>query len=229
MSERPNVVVTDAGQPSPPGAELAARIAGMRPVATRNALREAAWIAALGLGWTALLVAVLHPRSDLPALPMFRFGLGLASWAAVAMLGVTMVLRPERGQVLPSLAATRLTVLGLPLVAVTLALLFLVDAPSRTQHLEGAARDAKMLHCFALGIGAALLPLILLMIATRRLPSGHGWIGAGLGVACGALGALMLHLVCPVGGAAHVLTGHASAMVGGGLLGALLARGISSR
>jgi hypothetical protein len=50
---------------------------------------------------------------------------------------------------------------------------------------------------------------------------------AVLGVACGALAASTMSIVCPHEGALHVLLGHGTMMVVGGILGALVGRHIA--
>jgi hypothetical protein len=76
-----------------------------------------------------------------------------------------------------------------------------------------------------MGLGIGALPLLAVLLQVRRrLLIGRVVFGALLGVASGAIGALVLHAACPVGGWLHVLCGHVGALLAGQLLGAGAAR-----
>jgi hypothetical protein len=80
------------------------------------------------------------------------------------------------------------------------------------------------LRCLAWTAVYSLGPMALAAWAFRRsFVAAPVWRGAALGMACGAIGAATMSLVCSVGSPAHVLVGHGGMMlvgaVGGGRLG----------
>jgi len=225
-----HVLVTELPEPPPPSEELTAMIAKCAPVPLRRPGRELAIALGLFAIWAALLCAALGLRADLPALPLVRYLVGGLAWCAVVGLGVRIALAPAPGQVLPSLSIARLAAAFLPLGAAIAAVLLLVEAPSHAVQLEGPAALAKIVHCLSLGLGTAIVPLGWTVLRSRsRLLVGTAWTGAVLGVGAGALGALVLHVVCPVGGALHLVVGHVGSLVAGALLGAVVASRISRR
>jgi hypothetical protein len=75
--------------------------------------------------------------------------------------------------------------------------------------------------------GAALVagPVALLAIAWRRaFATASVWRTAALGVACGALAATTLGIVCPDASPWHVAVAHGAAMLVGGVAGIIVAR-----
>jgi len=66
-------------------------------------------------------------------------------------------------------------------------------------------------------------PLVLGAWAYRRaFVTASRWRTAALGVACGGLSTATICLACPDQTALHVIVGHGTAMIVGGLAGALL-------
>jgi hypothetical protein len=79
------------------------------------------------------------------------------------------------------------------------------------------------LRCFAWTAVYSLGPMVLAAWAFRRsFVAAPGWRSAALGMACGAIGAATMSLVCSVGSPAHVLVGHGGMMLVGAVAGALL-------
>jgi hypothetical protein len=58
----------------------------------------------------------------------------------------------------------------------------------------------------------------------RAFAAAPGWRAAALGIACAGLGASTMGVICATGSTAHVLLGHGSVMLAGGIAGALLGR-----
>jgi hypothetical protein len=80
-------------------------------------------------------------------------------------------------------------------------------------------------RCFAYTAVYSAGPMVLAMWAFRRaFVAAAGWRSAALGMACGAIGALTMSLICSVGSPAHVLVGHGGMMLVGAVSGALLGR-----
>ena len=223
-SHEPFVRVRDLPASPAPSAQLLALVAEARPVRARDLGREGAILVGGLAIWALLLVGAIGLRGDLPSLPIVRFFAGALAWAALLLVGLWMVLRPPRGQVLPSILAARVVALLLPIGAVAIAVALLVDAPGVTRHPGGAEAGRMIAHCLSLGLGIGVAPMLILLLQGRaRLLAGRGALGAALGAATGALGALVLHVVCPVGGLAHILAGHAAVLVAGALVGAAAA------
>jgi hypothetical protein len=227
---RPRVIVSDELLPPSLSRELTQRVAAARPVALRRPGRELA-VALFGLGiWAALVIAAFGLRLDLPELPSLRFAAGAIAWVAFVLYGATRLTMPRSGQVLPSSSAARTVALVLPPLSAALAAILLVDAPGLTRHPVGEAALHFVLHCLSIGLVVAAVPLIILVVGVRaRLWSATGWMGAVTGVLTGSLGALVLHFICPIGGALHMLLGHCGVLFAGALLGAGVARAAARR
>lgn len=225
-----HVVVTELPEPPPPSEKLAAMVAHGERVALRRPGGELALSLGLFSIWAALVCVALGLRADLSALPLVRYLAGGLAWCAVVAYALYIALAPAKGQVLPSWWAARRVAAFLPLGAATAALLLLVEAPNHTIQLGGAQALSKLVHCWSLGLGVALVPIAWTVLRSRaRLLVGAAWIGATIGVAAGALGALVLHLVCPVGGALHLIVGHVGALVAGAVLGAVIGDRLANR
>lgn len=81
------------------------------------------------------------------------------------------------------------------------------------------------LRCFAYTALYSAGPMVLAAWAFRRsFVAAPAWRSAALGLACGAMGAATMSLVCSVGTPAHVLVGHGGMMLVAGIGGALLGR-----
>ena len=78
-------------------------------------------------------------------------------------------------------------------------------------------------RCFAWTAVYSVGPMVLAAWAFRRsFVAAPVWRSAALGMACGAIGAATMSLVCSVGNPAHVLVGHGGMMLVGAVGGALL-------
>ena len=79
------------------------------------------------------------------------------------------------------------------------------------------------LECFAWTALYSAGPLALAAWAFRRsFAAAPAWRGAALGMACGAIGAATMSVVCSVGSAGHVVAGHGGMILVGALGGAWL-------
>ncbi len=221
--DRESVEIVDLDERvPPPSAALLARISADGAVAVRRPMVEwavqlAAWLLVAGITVTALGL-----RHDHPALRWSAVG-----WILVIGGVLACLLVPQAGQVLASAVRIRAALVALPLAGLALALGAL-DGPGVSTH---AARDElrALVHCLALGVLVAAPAIVGGWFALRRLVPMTGALGGmALGAAAGALGAFVLHLVCPTSGALHTGAGHAGALVVcgviGGVIGALLER-----
>ncbi len=208
----------------PPSEELGAAVAHARPVRLWRPAREQAAAVLFCAAWALLVVGVIGPRADLPALPALRLYAGGLAWVLVVVAAVAVVTWPAGRQVLPHPGLVRLATIVLPILAAAAALLLLADAPGRTLEADPADAPLRIAHCLGSGLGIALLPLgVILVRARNRLIARPRWTGALVGVAAGSLSALVLHFACAYGGARHLLAGHGGALLVGALLGALVA------
>jgi len=97
-----------------------------------------------------------------------------------------------------------------------------VEAPGVSLHPADLHMSllGSAIHCAFTALLLAVPSILIGLAALRRLaPVGGVRVGLALGAAGGALGGLVLHLICPIANAGHVLLGH----VGGMALAAALA------
>jgi hypothetical protein len=205
----------------PPSPTLERALAELRPVATRRPLRALAIVALVSLGWMLVWVALMPTRRDLPFLPRAWWLTVALLWLSGFLAPLAMTLLPRRGAVLPDAdRAARTAVvamLGLILVAVAL------TPMSPATRVPGNLYECMhwTTHCLTRALAFASLPLVLTVVALRRvLVVGAARLVAAAGVAGGALGGLTLHMICPVGGALHLGCGHAGGIVVAALVGA---------
>jgi hypothetical protein len=224
--------MTGAGRatPPPPSPELLAAVANGGRVRTRRPARALALVALASLAYAGLWLLLLPVRRDLPYLPHLWWGVVALAWLGGFVAPLTLAIVPRRRAVLPDsgragavavAAASLLAVVGFALTPA---------APPHTGIPVGAPALARSIaHCFAFGLAFALVPLVAGALALRKLLLvGGARLVAAVGAAAGAFGGLVLHLVCPLGGAWHVGCGHAGTVVAaaaiGAVVGALLGR-----
>jgi hypothetical protein len=211
--------------PPAPAAALAQAVGNMRPVRTRG--RFGAFIAVLCAGVVApiALLALRPYRLDLVALPVAWVVAAAAVWLAAFGASLVGALIPARGDVLPSAGrASRIALAAIAALAF-FTLLGSVEAPGISLHPRAGAWPlvASSLGCIAISLPIAAVFLVGGALALRRvLPMGARRIGIALGAAGGAMGGFALHLHCPMASTAHVVLGHAGAVVLAALAGAIV-------
>jgi hypothetical protein len=214
LAEVPDPFGGAVGTRLPPAPDLAHVASPTRDrVRTMRALALGGALTCEGIG-----IAVLKARPDLHSTSAIAIGLELAIPLAVALVALGALMRPgSLGLGLPA-PRVALLVVGLPIF---FALSTLALSPP-----DGDSSDFwfRALRCAAITAVLASVPLALgAMVLRRAFVSASGWRMAALGVACGALGAVAIGLVCPFSGALHVTLGHGAMMVvmglGGGALG----------
>jgi hypothetical protein len=217
LSRVPDPYAGDAAPlPSPPVLP-----AGAAP--TRAEHRRHLLVAiAIALLFQAALIAVAKHRTTLddalvPGHLVFGLGvpllaMGLAWWAAT---------RPGRGGLGSSAAVLAVVITVAP---VLFALTTLAVAPPDPDASTWAMLD-RAGRCAALAGLLCAVSLALLAFAFRHaFVAASTWRTAALGVACGGLAAASMSLCCFHREMLHVLIGHGSMMLVGGVAGALLGR-----
>ena len=209
--------------PPPVSPALSAALAALAPVRTRVPARAFAIVLAVGL--VSVLAAVLQfgPRSDLGALPpAWVIGMGLV-WAIGGPFLVARATLPRAGSVLPDAGRAGRSAVAVALGLVFLGLVATVDAPGATE--VPATFAGGFWHCAVFALRITLPVLLVGAFVLRRLhPMGAGRLAAAIGAAGGAWAGFVLHVICPLGGGAHVGLAHGgAALIGagvGGILGA---------
>lgn len=187
----------------PPSPALLQRVDAMRPVRTRRPRLELAAVALLSLAALAGLLAVFRPRWDVTSLAVT----GVSALCALAFFAeLWWALVPPRGQVLPLRRAAAARV-GLTWLVMVAALVAAGHDATRDPSLMASARA-----CLLVGTMTALVPALLALVALRRAVELGGWrLGAVIGGAAGALGALCLELHCANTHLWHVVLAHGGA------------------
>jgi hypothetical protein len=193
--------------PSPPRA----RVLGLRVGALGVALLSE-------VVWTGL---VMH-RADLGTASRASLALGLAIPLVAAV--VALVAASRRGARGLGESATRLA----GLVGVSLAVFVVGTAMVAPADAETAGYWSHTLRCALITALLSAAPLALgLGVFRHAFVSSARLRSAGIGVAAGALAAATMSIVCATGGVGHVLLGHGTMMIAGGLAGLLLGRKVT--
>jgi hypothetical protein len=196
-----------AGDVPAPGPALAAAVASMTPVRTRQPRRQLGWIAFASLAYGALLVASWPLRSDLGALPPVWVAAYASAWLAGFVALLALALLPGAGTLDPRWRAAAIVAATAGIAFPVGGLVFATHVPGQSvlapETLEGFWRYSRW--CLRWGIATALLPVVLCAIALRRaVPVRSRTVAAAIGAAGGALGGLMLHFHCPIADRLHV-------------------------
>jgi hypothetical protein len=204
----------------PPSPALLQALAGLRPVRLRRPGRSLLVVGGLSLAWGGLWLSQLPRRADLRYLPLAWWALIGLGWLLAFAAPLALALTPRRGAVLPDAGRAGTVAAAAALAMVALGLWLTPDAPGHTVVPAGAALAASLAGCFAFALLIALVPLLAGALALRRLlPVGGARLLAATGAAGGALGGLLLHVACPVGGGLHVGVAHGGAVVAATLIG----------
>jgi Negative regulator of sigma F len=217
--------------PPPPSPALRAIVAGVQPVQTRRPLRVLALLVGVSAVYLALWLTRFHHRRDLGYLPFtWWLFLGIA-WIGGFVMPLALAVVPRRGAVLPDSARASTATFAVAAVLLVLAFAFTPAAPPHTYIPEGMHDSMAMIrHCMTVGLAFAIGPLAIGLVFLRRLLIvGGGRLMGAVGAAAGALAGLMLHIICPMGGALHVGFGHGGVVVIAGLLGGAIGYFVGKR
>jgi len=169
----------------------------------------------------AVWIAMAKHRIALDAITLqhLLFGLGVPLVAA----GLAWWAATTRGRAGLGAPAAWLAT-GIALSPLLFALSTLASAPPDLDATTWAFLD-RAARCVAASAALCAVSLGLLAYAFRHaFAAASTWRTAALGVACGALAAATMSLACFHREAMHVVIGHGSMMLVGGLVGALLGR-----
>jgi hypothetical protein len=187
------------------------RVAAVRATALGAALvYELAWL------------VVMHKRGDLYTIPRTTLLAEIAIPIAAAAVALAAAATPgAQGMGQPKARLTALALLS-PALFVAATLVSSLGAAAEVD------RDSFLLHCVRCFVWTSIYsagPIVLSAWAFRRaFVAAPAWRSAALGLACGAMGAATMSLVCATGSPAHVLLGHGGMMLVAGVGGALLGR-----
>ena len=207
----------------PPSPELLAIVRKAKPVRTRVPLRAFAITAALGVLFVGIVLLRIPLRRDLPGMPLWWFALTLPVWMATYFIPLAMAMLPRRQQVLPDPVRAGRAAL-LTSIAIVIAMALCVhDVPGSTLIVHGASVFWHAAACIVCMLIASLGPLLLALVALRRLVLSGAWrIGAAAGAAGGGLAGLLIHLQCDVGGRFHAAFSHGLGVSLCALVGAII-------
>ncbi len=163
-------------------------------------------------------LVVMSKRDDLHTMPRAVLLTELAIPVVAALLALAAAAAGAQGLGQPKGRMTLLVILS-PV------LFFAATIVAAPHDVDTSPFLSHSLECFAWTAVYSAGPLVLAAWAFRRsFVAAPAWRSAALGMACGAIGAATMSLVCSVGSPAHVLVGHGSMMLVAALGGALLGR-----
>jgi hypothetical protein len=207
-----------AGAARSPVRPMQARSMPASPPRSRVEAARAVALAAALLFEASWLVAI-ERRPDLGSLSPGRLAVGLlvpfgaaaiALWAA-ARRGLRGLGEPVERLAIAATVAPAFFIVFTLLSAETA-----FQDGAFWRHSTHCAMTAAFLAAGPLAIGAWALG--------RAFVAASRWRAAALGMACGALAAATMSLACPIDSALHVLVGHGSMILIGGLAGAIFGR-----
>lgn len=218
LAQIPDPFATAAEAPDVPPSKAARPPSPTRPDVRRSRAIVGLVVLIFEAGW----VAFVERRPDLPSLPPWTIVAGLAVPLLAGLLAFGAVSgRGRKGLGVPVWALASLATLS-PLLFAAITLVVNPPEPPGEPFWNFALR------CMGLTAFLVSVPAALGVYAFRHaFPAASSWRTAALGVACGAVGAAIMSLVCPHGGALHVIVGHGSMMIVFGVAGALLGRRIT--
>jgi hypothetical protein len=174
------------------------------------------------LVYSGVLLVLFNKRADLHAVPgrtlllelAIPLGAGLLAFAAATAPGRAGVGWPKTRLVAVALCAPALFALGSWLAG--------------PRDFDPEPFVGHGIRCLVVTGLFTLGPLLFAAWAFRgAFVVSAGWRAAALGVACAALGATAMSLICSVGTPAHVIVGHGGFMVIAGVAGAAFGRRIA--
>ncbi|HSY23655.1 MAG TPA: NrsF family protein [Polyangiaceae bacterium] len=215
LGEIPDPFATASARPAPDGPSAEVR-AAMGPSPARGRVRSLRVVAfVVAIAYEAAAIAIYKPRPDMASLPPWQLALGFLVPAAGALLAFGAAVRDGERGLGESPVRLRALTLGAPtffVLATWIALPHLRDPGFWT-------------HAFVCMLTTAVLGSVPVLFAAwvlrRSFVAAAGWRAAAMGVACGALAATAISLVCASEDAGHILVGHGTAMLVLGLLGAI--------
>ena len=221
----------DRGTVPPLSARAEAMLRALQPVPTASRLRALLLVAVSSLALVGLNGVVTGGTPDtattsVPRRPYldvlrdastpWRVAVGLA-WGAAFLVCLVAAMIPARRSMLPDPLRASIAMLLGPTAMVAFGIVLAGWGAGPLPSWTGELRHG--VACLLMGLETAAIPFIGGALALRRvLPIDPRSVGAALGAAGGALGALALHLRCGSGGV-HLVVAHGGAAVVGAVLG----------
>jgi hypothetical protein len=213
LGEIPDPFAAAAARPAPREPSAAIR-AAMGPSPARGRVRSLR-VAALAIAvvYEVAAVAAYRLRPDMASLPAWQLALGLLVPAAVALCAFGAAVRDGDRGLGESPVRLRALTLGAPA-------LFAFATWMALPHRGDPAFWSHALDCMLTTAVLGAVPVVFAAWVMRRsFAAAAGWRAAAMGVACGALAATAISLVCASEDAGHVVVAHGAAMLVLGLLG----------
>jgi hypothetical protein len=205
----------------PPSPRLLEAIAGMRPVRTRSPMRTLLVLAVLWSAFGAIPLVAFRLRPDLAFLPVWWVAVVGFLWWLGFPIGLASAVLPVRGQVLPGAARAAWAAALITAVLLVVSALLPAEAPGRSISIPLLI---GIRNCVSFALIQSMIPMAMALFALKRVVFVGSWrIGAALGAAAGALAGFILHLLCPVSSAVHVVLAHGGGVVACALVGAAVA------
>ncbi|MGE0399502.1 MAG: NrsF family protein [Kofleriaceae bacterium] len=225
MSERlePELAALAAARPKVPpvSARLAAETANAGAVRTRRPRRQLAILVVASLVYAAGVLALLRIRADVAEVPLAWIATVAGAWLAGFVVTLALVVVPPRGSMFPRWQIARLVAIVAAIGFVTLGLLVHPSGPSSL--IYGWENLVRGHACLEIGLGVALVPIIIGAIAMRRAQVVRPrTIAFALGAGSGCLGGLLLHFFCKIADGPHIGLIHGGVVAVAGLLTALV-------
>ncbi len=205
---------------------LLAELGTLTPTRTRRPVRQLAAVAAISLAYAGALLVAWRLRPDLRYLPRTWLVLYCAAWTVAAATLLWLAMVPASRAVMPRWRLAAITG-GVATAAFVMTGLLLPRSVPGVSSIYPETARSLVVHshwCLRWGLITAAVPIGVGVLALRRaLPVGARRIGLALGAGGGALGALFLHLHCPITDRLHLGLVHGGVMLLAGLLTALIA------
>ena len=185
-------------------ARLMAAVDG-EPVPARPVGEKRRAILAIGVGAALLFGSLAAARPSLTGRPAAYVTTLIAAWALVGVVA-TWAAATRGRSMLGRPAGWRLGVaVGTPLALVATSMAVALAWPAPALDVPAAVHGI----CFAMTVGLAVGPLVLLLVLHGATdPVRPGLTASSLAAAAGAWGAVAIALHCPVATSEHVLLGH---------------------
>ncbi|MFN0249689.1 MAG: NrsF family protein [Kofleriaceae bacterium] len=184
-------------------AALRAEVGDRRAVRTRLPWRQLAILVTASLLYAGGVLAILRVRADVSEVP-FVWIAGVASaWFLGFTATLALILVPRRDSMFVRWGTARGLAIVVAIAFVALGLLVHPSGPSSL--IYGWEHFLRGHVCLEIGLGVALVPILIGAIAMRRAHVVKPrTIAFALGAGSGCLGGLLLHFFCKIADGPHI-------------------------